>query len=179
VPPPYTIYPTSPNSDRSTADTVVIMYAVIEQSYRRPEVIAATREACSLVGMYDPAWRKAEAIWEWVHANISFMSDEEILVRYFGLPDDLELIQRPELLLFTRAGDCDCFTTLTASMLKCAGVTPRIVTIAADSDTPRRWSHVYGIAVDEAGKKIPMDTSHGRYFGWEAPRWFRRQEWVS
>lgn len=176
--PAITLLPASSDTDRSTAQTVAVMYRLVDQSYRNPAVIAATREACRRCAPSDPAWRKAQDIWEWVHSNIRFLPDEEILNRYL-LPEDLEYIQRPELLLATREGDCDCFTTLTAAMLKCAGVEPRIITIAASLETPNRWSHVYAAALDEAGKEIPMDTSHGDYMGWEASRYFRRREWAA
>jgi transglutaminase-like putative cysteine protease len=178
APIPLTIVPCDPDTDRSTAATVALMYQVIAESYRRPEVIRATREACGRCGLLDPAWRKARAIWEWIHRHIRFMSDEQILSQYFGLPEDLELLQRPELLLRTRKGDCDCFTMLTCSMLLAAGVAARIVTIAADPSQPRRWSHVYAVQYDQgSGSETPMDTSHGRYYGWQAPRYYRRHEW--
>jgi hypothetical protein len=177
--PPYTIIPSTPgDNDRSTAQTVGVMQWIIEGSYRRPEVIAATREALRGCAISDPAWRKAQDIWAWVHEHIQFMTDEEILSTYFGLPEDLELLQRPELLLATGAGDCDCFTMLTAAMLKCAGVEPAIETIAADPDLPGKWSHVYALAID-GGQVIPMDTSHGKYFGWEAKNAYRRRKWAA
>src|ERR1041384_1370523 len=110
------------------------MNSCIQAAHDQPAVVTATRQALRSVAMSAPAWRKAQAIWEWVHRNIRFKPDEEILAQYFGLPADMELLQRPELLLATRRGDCDCFTMLACAMLLCAGVPYRIVTIAAESD---------------------------------------------
>jgi transglutaminase-like putative cysteine protease len=177
--PAISIYPTSPDTERSTRDTIALMHQCIERSYDAPAVIAATREALQGCGRRDPAWRIASAIWEWVHRHIRFISDEQILTEYLGLSPDLELLQEPALLLQTREGDCDCFTMLVCSMLRCAGVRYRIVTIAANPAMPDRWSHVYPVAISESGRELPMDASHGRYFGWQAPRYFRRQEWAA
>src|SRR6185369_9878740 len=119
MPPPLTIVRTSQDTDRSTADTIQLMHACIAEAYQRPEVIEATRKALSRCGIFDPAWRKAEDIWQWVHSHIEFMPDEQILQRYFGFSPEravqTELLQRPELLLATRRGDCDCFTMLTCA----------------------------------------------------------------
>lgn len=172
------ITPTSPDSHRSTAQTVAMMNGYALSGQYNPDVIRATRAALGSIGPWAPAWRKCDAIWTWVHRNIKFVPDEEWL-QASGLPEDAELIQLPELLLVTRKGDCDCFTTLLCSMLAAAGVEFRIVTICADPDTPRRWSHVYAVAILEDGSELPMDASHGRFPGWQAPRWFRRAEWVA
>jgi transglutaminase-like putative cysteine protease len=155
------------------------MGAVIDASTQHPNVIAATREACAGLAMDTPRWRKARAVFDWIKPRIRFMTDESILRRYYGLGPDVELLQKPELLLLFRRGDCDCFSMLTCSMLQCARVPCRLVTIAADSDTPGRYSHIYAAAVLESGELLPLDTSHGPQVGWEAPWCYRRQEWAS
>lgn len=177
---PYTLQPVNPNTDLSTAATIADMRQVVQHSADHPAVVAATRQALGCVGSSAPAWRKAQAIWEWVHGNIRFEPDEQQLSEYYGLPEDMELLQRPELVLATRVGDCDCFTMLVCSMLAAAGVGSRIVTVKADQGEPHRWSHVYPVAVMESGSTIPMDASHGRWFGWEVPagRVFARKEWA-
>jgi transglutaminase-like putative cysteine protease len=172
-------FPASPDNDLSVAQTVALMGAVIHASVEHPNVIAATREACAGVAIDAPAWRKAQAIFSWVKRHIRFMTDEAILARYYGLGPDFELLQKPELLLLFRRGDCDCFSMLTCSMLQCAGVPSRLITIAADTDEPERYSHIYAAAELETGELLPMDTSHGPYIGWQAPWCFRRQEWAS
>lgn len=185
---PYQIQPTNPQNEASTRATVGAMCQVIQQSVNQPSVRAAAADALRLVGLYAPAWRKCQAIWEWIQRNISFVSDEEVLERHYRLPQDVELLQRPELLLLTGRGDCDCITMLTCSLLGLAAVPWRIVTIAADWREPWRFSHVYPIALDEAGNRIPMDASAAlqgnwgaRRWGWEAPveRVYRKVEWVA
>jgi transglutaminase-like putative cysteine protease len=155
-----------------------MMHAYAVDGQYQPAVIRATRAALGSIGPGAPAWRKADAVWRWVHGNIRFVPDEEWLAAS-GLRQDAELLQLPELLLTTRAGDCDCFTILLCSMLAAAGVDWRIVTICADPEDPTRWSHVYAVAVLEDGSELPMDASHGRFPGWQARGWFQRAEWVA
>jgi transglutaminase-like putative cysteine protease len=177
---PFSLQPVDSHTDRSTAATIAAMRTCILEAAYSPAVIQAMRQALGPVGLGAPAWRKAQAIWEWMRRNVRFVPDEDALARYFGMPDDVELLQRPELLLLTRRGDCDCFTMLTCAMLAAAGVDYRIVTVKADPQAPDRWSHVYAAAITEQGDEIPMDTSHGRVFGWEVPadRVYARAEWA-
>ena len=178
-PVPYTVQPASPDTDTSTGQTVALMNEYIQAGQFHPLVVRVTREALAAVPMDAPAWRRAMAVWDWMHRRVRFVADEEQLASYYGLPESMELLQRPELLAVHRRGDCDDFTMLACAMLQCAGVPYRIVTIAADQNEPDRFSHVYAVAILESGQAVPMDTSHGRYFGWEAPRAFRRVEWPS
>jgi transglutaminase-like putative cysteine protease len=172
-------FPASPDNDQSVAETIALMGGVIDASSQHPDIVQATRAALAGLAQSAPAWRKAQAIFEYVKRHVRFMSDEAILARYFGLGPDFELLIKPELLLRFRRGDCDCFSMLTCSMLTCAGVPCRLVTIAADQDEPDRFSHVYAGAVLETGELLPLDTSHGPYPGWQAPRRYRYQEWAS
>jgi hypothetical protein len=56
-------------------------------------------------------------------------------------------------------------------------VKAKFVTVAADPRMPGQWSHVYVVAY-LGGKRVPLDTSHGDYPGWEASEYVtRRQEW--
>ncbi|MES2124071.1 MAG: hypothetical protein V4503_05225, partial [Gemmatimonadota bacterium] len=58
------------------------------------------------------------------------------------------------------------------------GIPCKFCTVAASEIAPDQYSHVYTVAYPN-GERVPMDTSHGKYFGWQAPNWFRRQEWVA
>lgn len=167
----------SADNDLSVAETIALMGSVIDASSSHPAIVQATRLACSSFGRSAPAWRKAQAIFSYIQARVVFMPDEAILARYFSLGPDFELLIKPELLLHFGRGDCDCHSMLACSMLRCAGVDCRLVTIAAETDQPERFSHVYAAAVLESGELLPMDTSHGMRAGWEAPWCFRRQEW--
>lgn len=72
--------------------------------------------------------------------------------------------------------DCDGFTLYGACLLICSGIPCNLVTIAADSDSPRRFSHIY-VAAYPDGKRVPLDFSHGLYPGWEGPHLGRIREW--
>lgn len=74
-------------------------------------------------------------------------------------------------------GDCDDFSMSVAALLLAKGVDCRFVTVAVDPEQPWRYSHVYVVAYVN-GERIPVDTSHGPYPGWEVPNLFgKRQEW--
>ena len=47
------------------------------------------------------------------------------------------------------AGDCDDFSMLTAALLEASGIPWEFVTVAADRDSPGRFSHVYVRALVE------------------------------
>lgn len=169
--------PCKSDTDSSTAATIGLMQQYILAASQNPDIIAAAQEALRGIPDYAPAWRKADAIWAWVKANFRFQTDEAILAHSFGLGPENELLIRPELFLQVRTGDCDDFSMLTCSLLRAAGVPAQLVTIAADPGEPGRWSHVYAAVVLENNNTIPMDTSHGLYFGWESPRSYRKAAW--
>ena len=171
--------PCNSDTDASTQATISLMQAYIGAAASHPAIRAAARQAICGIPDYAPAWRKADAIWRWVKRGFRFQTDESILSRSFGLGPENELLIRPELFLVVRTGDCDDFSMLTCALLRAAGLDAQLVTIAADPAEPGRWSHVYAAVVLENGNTIPMDTSHGLYFGWECPRAYRKQEWAS
>jgi hypothetical protein len=124
----------------------------------------------------------AERIYFCIKGRVAFETDEEILMGQFGFTreqaEDTELIISPEMLLSmsNARGDCDCFATLTAAMLRCANIHVKFVAIAVDEHEPYRLSHVFCKALLD-GQWVAMDTSHGHYVGWETtkPR-FRQVE---
>jgi transglutaminase-like putative cysteine protease len=170
-------FPASPDSDRSTAQTVAKMAAHIRRAVEDPAIERATADALGSELANAPGWHKARAIFDWVKRHITFETDERLLQELLGADPDSELLIRPEMLLRFRRGDCDDFAMLTCAMLLRAGVPCGLVTIAADGQEPHRFSHVYAQALLDGVARMAMDTSHGPYAGWEAPRPFRRQEW--
>ncbi len=180
---PITVQLVDPNdSDSSTAQTIALMQRYARAGAYHQPVIDATRAALARVPASAPAWRKAQAIAEWVSRKIRFKTDESILENGLGLSPEQELLIPPYLLLRFRAGDCDDFAQLVCAMLLCAQIPCSLVTIAADPDTPWRFSHVYAVAYLEDGSRLPVDTAaaaqgRGKPVGWEAPFAFRRQEW--
>lgn len=84
--------------------------------------------------------------------------------------------------LSTPFGDCDDFAMYGAAHLLALGVPCSFVTVAAMSEDPTMYSHVYLVAYPVqgpyAGQRIPLDLSHGPYMGWEVEnRYGKRREW--
>lgn len=179
---PLSVYPASPDNDVVTAQTVDLMRQYVQASLSHPPVIDATMKAIAGVGQDTTAYLKARAIHSWISTNLDFVPHEQMLVN-LGFQGDEQLLIPPYLFLQYGKGDCPMFAMLTASMLELSGVPAVIVTIAADSRDPSRWSHVYTVAVEENGDYLPVDTAAAAQrpnlgLGWEAPAAFRRQEWV-
>jgi len=79
-------------------------------------------------------------------------------------------------------GDCDDFSMYGAAHLLARGVPCSFVTVAADSSDPSIYSHVYLAAYPRSGKyagrRVPLDLSHGGSAGWETSnRYGKRREW--
>lgn len=128
--------------------------------------------------------------WNWIarhggRRGMQFQRDEST-----AAPLDLdrwnpvvETLIRPadQSQLASPIGDCDDFAMYGAAHLLCLGVPCRFVTIAAEAEAPRIFSHVYLAAYPKrgqyAGMRVPMDLSHGFYPGWEHGHIFRIQEW--
>jgi len=169
------------NPDQATALTVECMRRMAAGDADSPEVWGATRQALAV-----PARGReqtCQAIYRWIASRVKFRSDDPFLSHVLGLDNELDLLMSPAQLLALRspAEDCDGFTMLTCAMLLCAGVPCEIVTIKADPQDPKRFSHVYCQAHLEDGRAIVMDCSqgaqHGYPCGWEAPEYFARKTW--
>ena len=103
--------------DRATAQTVGKMTGIIRASCYHPLVVKAAREAIGSKGGSNPATsprEKAEAIFKWVKANLTFCQDEVQLRELFGKQDALELLIEPPLMLSAErpTGDCDDYTKI-------------------------------------------------------------------
>jgi len=81
-------------------------------------------------------------------------------------------------LLQIRAGDCDDFTVLLASLAGTIGIATRAVTIAADRNAPTEFSHIYPEAEVAPGRWVPLDAARpGSAYGVAAPFYFRKRIW--
>jgi hypothetical protein len=90
----------------------------------------------------------------------------EVLIR----PVDQAWLDNPQ-------GDCDDFSMYGAAHLISRGIPCSFATVAADSQDPSIYSHVYLVAYPN-GQRIPMDLSHGPYLGWEvASQYGKFREW--
>lgn len=125
--------------------------------------------------------------------GMRFVRDEETVLPFsdyeYNVPGTwrpfVEAISRPVMLAQSDydspIGDCDCFATYGAAHLISKGVDCAFVTVAADSRDPELFSHVYLVAYPRsgayAGRRVPLDLSHGPFPGWEVERVFKREEW--
>jgi len=134
-----------------------------------------------------PDLSAVEAIFRYVKPRVRFAEDVELAapVQPLYQRQIVETLIRPRDLAVIcdsvdcqRQGDCDDFTMYTAALLRSVGIQDvRFVTVKADARVPDEFSHVYVVAYVN-GKRIPLDTSHGAYAGWETPNIFgQRKEW--
>ena len=171
------------NSDTSTADTLRQMIGIANVSAKDP-LIASVVDSCLVNLSSHPSKRSiARAIWWWVKNHVTFIEDEEIVAKELGFQDpNQELLIPPITLLHMPqpTGDCDDFSLLTASLLKCAHIPCWFVAIAVDEVERFRFSHVYvRCYLDDEQTYMAMDTSHGSVPGWETSRrTFRKIEWA-
>ncbi len=178
---PLSVTPASPDNDVSTAQTVELMRQYARAAMDQPPVVAAIRQALAGLPHDAPVWRKAQAIHSWIRQRNRFAPHEDIL-EALGRSRDEQLLIPPYLFLRFRSGDCAMYTMLACAMLLGAGVPCEIVTVAAGSDDPWRWSHVYAVAYQEDGSELPVDVAAAAQnprlgLGWQVPNPYRRQEW--
>jgi hypothetical protein len=168
----------SSNSDVSTADTILLMQRYADEDSHSKQVQEAVDEIRDKA-IDDSEMSLIESTFEWVKDHVQFQSDESVLNRLFGVKEGTELLIKPSRLLSmnTPMGDCDDFSMLTRSLLTNMGIKADYMTVAADSQQIGRWSHVYTQATLKDGKTVPVDSSHGKYVGWEAPFISRKGLW--
>jgi hypothetical protein len=156
--------------DEATAQTVRYMAVLVRHSQSDPIVGAAA----------DQAWRDfhglagddpAVCAWWFAKHTLRFVHHQELLVHWLGLPDELQLLISPEAVLKLEQpkGDCAVYTTLIQAMLEHWGIPWETVTVAVNPMRPDLYTHVYAQAIRADGSRIPLDASHGKYPGWEAP----------
>lgn len=168
------------NGDRAVLDTIHRMIAVARHSASLPIVVDAVSYCLDRLSPPITQLDIANSIYWYIKARVAFETDEQILMEQFGFTreqaEDTDLIISPEMLLSVPypKGDCDCFATLTAAMLKCAGIKASFVAIAVDELEPYRFSHVFCRGLIN-GQWLGMDTSHGHYVGWETSKYRFRQ----
>lgn len=172
--------------DEQVETTIDMMARYVREDASSLEVREAAREASQLGA--DPI----EGVFQYVKRLIRFQSDErtaeplESHLAKIGLGDFpvIEVLIRPRDMVTWRqdtntgqVGDCDDYAMLTAALLIALGIEASFVTVAADPRQPGSDSHVY-VAAYQQGNRIPLDTSHGEYSGWEvSDHVTRRREW--
>jgi transglutaminase-like putative cysteine protease len=180
----YTVEPLSLDPDTQIAQTIERMHTLVREDAASPVIQREMREIRERVRETGQSY--VEGVFQWVKGRLRFQKDEvnagpvwsmgalgtdgviaESLVR------PVDMANLPE---GRKVGDCDDYSMYTASLLEAAGIPWKFATVAANAQDPEVYSHVYVVAYPN-GQRIPLDTSHGAYVGWEAPRPFRKEEW--
>jgi hypothetical protein len=129
------------------------MIEAVKRSLRHPAIrsLALTVLTRGNVPQREPR-RQVDAFYQWVIDNIRFIKD----------PLGVELIQRPEVSVKLKAGDCDDHSVLIAALSMAVGLPVRFKVIG---ETPEDFQHVYAeINVD--GEWLPVDTTARRGVGY-------------
>lgn len=88
--------------------------------------------------------------------NMQYVPDGEEAMQFGFDGSDLELIKSPRAILESGRYDCDCATTLIASLLLSIGIPVRFVVISTmpyEMTGPEGWTHVYAEGYDSIEKK--------------------------
>jgi hypothetical protein len=167
------------NTDISTRDTIGMMnqHALADSDHIL--IREAAQEIQDACGNPSDEGELIQGTFDYLKEHVSFIEDEDILRQAFGINSGVELLITPARLLSMNKpmGDCDDFSMLVKAILLNFGIDNDFVTVAADKDNPRKWSHVYNMATLRDGTNKFIDTSHGKYLGWEAPNTERKVVW--
>lgn len=161
----------SADPDTQVAQTIALMRQYVIEDLRDPYLLMDAVAA----SYPDPI----NGTWRLVCDRLTFAQDETTAesVPLSGDQEAVEVLVRPaDVARGAPVGDCDDFAMFTCALLEAQGIPTSFCTVAAEADEPRRFSHVYAVAY-LGGQRIPMDTSHGEYPGWETERAYRKQEW--
>lgn len=185
----YEMTTVSDDPQQQTAEVIGLMRRYAVEDSRHPAVVADLNRALSgLGGIGGPASNDEviTAIFRHVKGRIRFTQDVNTsapLQASTSIPIVEALIRPVDMASMcesgdcSRVGDCDDFSMYAAALLLAAGIPCAFVTVKADRADPSRFSHVYVAAYPGGGRRIPLDTSHGQYPGWETQSVYDRAEW--
>jgi hypothetical protein len=170
-----------PLPDNQVAQTIGLMRRRVLEDCHDEGFMTHAARAMSGADPVTQAWRTARN-------HIVFAQDKELAAGMGVNPDNvIEVIIRPREMAKlidrgTAAGDCDDFKMYAAALLEAQGIPTSFVTVAADPEEPRQFSHVYlrcyPYPEGRKGNYVALDPSHGPYPGWEVPDMFGKlREW--
>jgi hypothetical protein len=144
------------------------MRLLVDDAWKDPFVNRAAIEIIRSAGVqpYDD-WGQVRAIYNFAH-TFYFVND----------PVMKETLRPTRELLQLMAGDCDDINgNVLPALLGAIGYETRLVTIAADPQSPESFSHVYcEVFVD--GQWYPLDAARpDAQFGLAPSRFYRREVW--
>lgn len=184
----YELHELPDDPDGQVEATISLMRGYVDADHLSPAVRRQVQVANGYGG--DPL----ENAFAHVQGSMRFKNDDEIHGRIFGkwrpggMGDVIEVISRPiDTAVAIERGfrpeeDCDGYSTYASALLASQDIPCSYATVGADEQEPFRYSHVYLVAYPKTGKyagmRVPMDTSHGKYVGWECPNRFGKfREW--
>lgn len=177
----YAVTEVPTGGDGQTAAVIGMMSQYASEDSKHPIIISEAQEAVASRPDIPPY----EAVFWWVKGRVRFVRDEETVMPWQKdtVSPVVEALIRPVDMVVMcnggsscqRIGDCDDFSMYTASLLLALGIPASFVTVAASQDSDD-YSHVY-VAAYPGGVRIPLDTSHGGYPGWETRQARRITEW--
>ena len=131
----------------------------------------------------------SKALTAWVVQNIRYVHDDDMSMTEQGLKwiniqqcpmvyktcEAVEMIVTPHEILRSRKGDCDDLVMILGAFHELGGMPVRMVVIAADSNNPSEYSHVYLIA-NLNGSWVPIDpVNRNNPWNWEAQNYYRKE----
>ena len=182
LPPKVEVYQAdTQDSDLATAQTIATMCGHIHHASQDPVVQQAAKQALSTWGRVRWGTSAPVGVFWWAKHTVKVLPHSKFKALLAAYPAKRQLLVIPEVVLRapSPAGDCSTFSMLIAAMLESLGAQWELVTVAADPQDPKLYSHVFVRAVLRDGSRVTLDGSHGKYPGWEVPRahQFRRQVW--
>ena len=155
--------------EAGTKQTVDLMRKLVDQAVSDQQFVRTAIEIVRGVLPYNDV-AEAQAIYMWVQRNIRYTKD----------PVTKEKLYPPQELLKIRAGDCDDISMLIGALGIALGYPARLITIAANPDSPEEFTHVYPeLEVPPgSGQWLPLDAARAdAQFGVEPPYYFRKRAW--
>lgn len=183
----YEFEPLPEDPDSQVAATIERLKRNVHADCEHP-LIAAQAERALKLGQGNGLSYAQQAMlgtWRLVKPNIKFRHDEDLAndlrVSDRRKSDVVEVVIRPvdQAQLIERGRgveDCDGFEGYASCILHHLGVPCSFVTVSAEPEEPRRFTHVY-LACYADGERTALDFSHGPYPGWECPNAGRLKEW--
>lgn len=157
------------SGEQGTAQTIDLMRRLVDDALADQSFVRKAVDIVKSVPAYDD-YGELRALYDWVQQNIRFTKD----------PLTKEKLYPPQELLKIRAGDCDDISMLLGAFALALGYPARLITIAASSDHPDEFSHVYVEAEvpPNSGNWIPLDAARvDAEFGVEPPVSYRKRAW--
>ena len=156
------------SGDAGTEQTINVLRGLVDDAWKDPYVNRAAIEIIRNSGVqpYD-SWGQIRAIYNFAH-SFYFVND----------PVSKETLRPTRELLKLMAGDCDDINgNVIPALLGSIGYETRWVTIAADSQMPENFSHIYAEVYND-GAWYPLDAARpDAAFGLAPANYYRREWW--